>query len=315
MTATKAGAYGVDDDIVDYVLGITFEIWEQGRVDLIDQYYGPDTLVYSLDGITRGSKTMIASTRAMLAAFPDRLLLADDVICSGETSDGYSSHRVLSPMTNRGDSAFGRATGKRVQIMNMADCVVENGVVTLEWLARDNLALVRQLEFDALDAAKVVAAKQTTELRNWFSAETERLHATNGTESAEVRRLMEAMWISGDKSIIESNFAEYAVLHRSPVELHSGRPALMAHFAELRKSFKCDAAIVDHVCSQAVGPHADHLAIRWAVCGHHRGEYQGIAATGKPIYIMGVTHRRVVAGRIAVEWTVFDSLAVMAQLL
>jgi len=30
---------------------------------------------------------------------------------------------------------------------------------------------------------------------------------------------------------------------------------------------------------------------------------------------MGVTHRRLVAGRIAVEWTVFDSLGVMAQLL
>jgi hypothetical protein len=30
---------------------------------------------------------------------------------------------------------------------------------------------------------------------------------------------------------------------------------------------------------------------------------------------MGVTHQRIVNGQVAVEWTVFDSLGVMAQLL
>ena len=37
MTATHPGAYSADDDLVDYILGITFEIWEEGRVDLVDQ--------------------------------------------------------------------------------------------------------------------------------------------------------------------------------------------------------------------------------------------------------------------------------------
>jgi len=41
----------------------------------------------------------------------------------------------------------------------------------------------------------------------------------------------------------------------------------------------------------------------------------GIAATGKPVFIMGVTHRRIIDGCIAVEWTVFDSLGVLSQLL
>ena len=35
MNAPKQGAYGANDDLVDYILGITFEIWEAGGVDLI----------------------------------------------------------------------------------------------------------------------------------------------------------------------------------------------------------------------------------------------------------------------------------------
>jgi len=327
MTATHSGAYGADDDLVDYILGITFEIWEEGRVELIDQYYGPDTVVYSLDGITRGSKAMIDGTHAMLAAFPDRLLLGDDVIGKGDSHDGYSSHRVLSPMTNRGDSMWGPATGKSVRIMNMADCVVEEGVITLEWLARDSLALIKQLGLDITKSAKLIAGKRTPELGAWFVAEIERL--SNSTTAADItvpgdagsdpeqfsQQVLNALWMTGDAASIESAYASYAVLHRSPIEIISGRASIAEHYAGLRGAFDCTAASVDHIAVQAAGEHAHHIAARWAVCGRHTGEYLGVAATGKPVYIMGVTHRRIVDGRIAVEWTVFDSLALLSQLL
>ena len=38
-------------------------------------------------------------------------------------------------------------------------------------------------------------------------------------------------------------------------------------------------------------------------------------ASGKPLYIVGVTHWQIVHGRIAVETTVFDELSVIAQTL
>ncbi len=314
MTTKNNGAYGVENDLVDYILGITYEIWEQRRVDLIDQYYSRETIVYCLDGIVHGSKAMIDGTHSMLSAYPDRLLLGDDVITAGDTANGYSSHRVVSPMTNRGNSAFGAATGKRIRIMNMADCVVENGLITREWLARDNLALVTQLGFDPTAAAESMAANQSRELKQWFSQEGERLRAESADKWPDEQRLLDALCLSGDDSIIESSYAEYAVLHRSPIELHSGLPALAMHYAQLRSAFEFDAATIDNVCSQVAGDNAAHVAIRWAVCGHHRNDYLGIAASGKPVYIMGVTHRRIVDGRIAVEWTVFDSLALMAQI-
>ena len=107
MTTNQSGAYGAGDMLVDYILGITYEIWEERKIELINQYYGADTLVFALDGITRGASAMIDGTRAMLESFPDRLLLADDVIWSGNHEDGfYSSHRIISGCSST--TSFGR---------------------------------------------------------------------------------------------------------------------------------------------------------------------------------------------------------------
>ena len=257
----------------------------------------------------------------MLQAFPDRFLLGDDVIGIGNSHNGYSSHRVLSPMTNSGATIFGPATGKQVRIFNIADCVVEDGVITREWLARDNLALVRQLGFDPRVSAELVASNRTEELDAWLSKEIQRLDSKGSESSSEKiagidpQEILHANWISGDEAILDSMYAEYAVLHRSPVEIISGRAAISQHYSHLRGAFDCTVASVDHICVQTSGEFVDHMAVRWAVCGTHTGDFLGIAATGLPVYIMGITHRRIVSGRIAVEWTVFDSLGVMAQLL
>ncbi len=171
MNTTKQGAYGADDDLVDYILGITFEIWEEGGAELIHQYYGADIVVYGLDGITRGAAAMVDGTRAMLEAFPDRLLLADDVIWSGSREEGYySSHRIISPMTNKGATIFGPATDRHVRILTIADCVVEDGVITREWLLRDNHALVSQLGHDPIECARIVAGTKAMPARTSVSS-------------------------------------------------------------------------------------------------------------------------------------------------
>jgi predicted ester cyclase len=319
MASVHAGAYSADDSLLNYILGITYEIWEEGAVGLIGDYYGAETPVYGLDGISRGAAAAIAGTESMLAAFPDRLLLGDDVIGRGNASDGYSSHRVLSPMTNRGETKYGPATQKQVRIMNMADCAIRDGIIVEEWLARDNLALVRQLGFDELASAEVLKSQQTDELKDWFANESTRLrNATPGpTEAAGIdhQALLDALWMSGDEQVFSSAFVHYSVLHRSPVEIVSGANAIASHYANLRTAFSIDATSIDHVCIRESDVELSHVAIRWTVCGVHNGEYMGITASGKPVFIMGVTHRRVVNNRIAVEWTVFDSLGVMAQLL
>ena len=121
MAEAKRGAYGADDDIVDYILGITFEIWEQRGVELVHQYYADDCVVWGIDGITHGSQAVVDSTWATLEAFPDRNLLAENVIWSGNRRDGYyTSHRLLSRATNRGATVYGPATGINIRMKSFA---------------------------------------------------------------------------------------------------------------------------------------------------------------------------------------------------
>ena len=58
----------------------------------------------------------------------------------------------------------------------------------------------------------------------------------------------------------------------------------------------------------------DMIAIRWELAGKHDGGALYGAATGEPIYILGVTHWRIAHGMIADEVTVFDEVALMRQM-
>ena len=325
---TPTGAYGPESDIVDFILGITFEIWEQRGVELIHRYYAPDVEVYGMEGVIHGAQAMVDGTRQMLEAFPDRLLLGDNVVWSGDRENGfYSSHRITSPMTNRGPSVFGQATGRQVRITNVADCVVENGVVTREWLMRDNLALVRQLGFDPAEAARRLAARVSPEDRDWMAGELERvaqaepLTVTPGLDAAEAdetrlaTEFLATQWASADIPTRWNRYAPYAVLHRSPVERYSGREAIAGHYESVRRAFGDPRISLDHVARQPFGRDGRDVAARWTLTGSHADTFAGIAATGKPVFILGVSHWRTMAGRIVAEWTVFDQLAVLGQIL
>ena len=56
------------------------------------------------------------------------------------------------------------------------------------------------------------------------------------------------------------------------------------------------------------------IAVRWELAGTHDGPALYGAATGEPVYILGVTHWRIAHGMIVDEVTVFDEVALMRQM-
>ena len=325
MSDKLQGAYGADDDVVDYILGITFEIWEQRGVELIHQYYAPDCVIYGLDGITHGSQEVVDATWATLDAFPDRLLLAENVIWSGNRADGYySSHRLLSRATNRGATVYGPATGKQIRMTNIADCVIEDGVITREWLVRDNMTLAQQLGAEPVAAARDMAERHTPELDAWIEAEFDRVRQVEPPEDqpglclprdnpeAFAWRVIGSCW-SGDRDIFETTHAPYSVLHRSPFRHYSGRNDVFDYYQHLREVVGDAKFSVDHVASQPFSDNGIDIAVRWTAAGYHEAEVSGMKPTGKPMFVMGVTHWRCITEHVAIESTIFDDLAVLSQ--
>ena len=58
----------------------------------------------------------------------------------------------------------------------------------------------------------------------------------------------------------------------------------------------------------------DKVVIRWRSRGTHRGEFQGIAPTGRQITVTGITISRFADGKIAESWVGFDTQDLLRQL-
>ena len=142
-------------NIVDYIIGVTHEIWEEHGVGKLYDYYANTILMHTAGGLKFGREAVIAATLESQAGFPDRRLFGEEVIWTGNNVDGfYTSHRLRHEGTNRGWTPYGPPTGKRVSYRAIADCVCVQDMMVEEWISRDELTLVTQLGLDPVEDGK-----------------------------------------------------------------------------------------------------------------------------------------------------------------
>ena len=58
----------------------------------------------------------------------------------------------------------------------------------------------------------------------------------------------------------------------------------------------------------------DKVVVRRTTTGTHKGEFMGIAATGKQVTTSGIVVQRYAAGKLAESWTNNDDLGMLRQL-
>lgn len=321
---------GFDDefvDIADYIIRITWRIWEGGGVERIRDYYENDVVIHTPAGVVRGVDALVQNTRAMQKSFPDRTLWGDNVIWSNEGERGfYSSHRITSHMTNLGASEFGPATGRRATVVTIADCAVKENRIFEEWLVRDNLSLVWQLGFDPFDVARRFAASDSRELRDGWRAECEALRAqpravhphtlpapdTDPEEFAAT--VFHGLWCGDAGDWLSRAYSPVCRLHAPSGRELFGHGEIQAYLTSVRATLHDIALCLDHVSWIPCGARGLDLALRWRLTGLHQGDGLYGAATGQPVLIAGISQWRIVAGRVCEEWTVFDELSVLRQL-
>jgi steroid delta-isomerase-like uncharacterized protein len=57
----------------------------------------------------------------------------------------------------------------------------------------------------------------------------------------------------------------------------------------------------------------DQVALHWRVAATHRGDFLGVAATGKPVTFQGIALLRVVDGKILDDIAYWDDLKILQQ--
>ena len=321
---------GFDDcyaDIIDYIIRCTHRIWEERGLDLIDSHYSADCPVYTMAGPVFGAETVKRNTAATLVSFPDRTLVGDAVIWSGDDRQGYlSSHRITSHATNLAASEFGPATGRKIEFTTIADCLCLENRIIEEWLVRDNAAIVRKLSFDIVALAATQAkADQANGPAVWRQEAMAKVRALTAPVIAGVKPdpasapLDFACWyftsilqnISADS--IAAAYAPGARVNLPDEIRVTGHAAIAQARAAIFDCFTGGAITLDHIGSVIEGPYTD-IALRWSYTAQHSRDGRYGAATGQEIYILAVTHLRTIDGQIAEEWTIFDELALRRQM-
>ena len=315
----QSGQYGRESDPVEYILGITYEIWEEKQVELIRKYYAQDVIVHAMDNCFTGIEPVVEGTYAFQKAYSDRLLLAENVVWSKKENGFYSSHRIFSPMTNTGDTDLAPATNKKVRVRGVADCLIHDGVIIEEWLMRDALPLVRQLALPEDTATRAIADNFTDFSQDWFRSEYERVQNAEHAEHPDhsyfefATSALITTLVTGEA--LATHYPHYSVSHRSPIQTASGFNQISEDYQTFRSAFEDRAVTVDHIAFQLFGETGVDLAVRWGFSGKHTGQYEGLKPSNKEVFIMGSTHYRLHQNKISCEWVTFDRLAVMAQML
>jgi len=303
-------------DLDHYIRVITDRIWEGRRLEDIRRYYGQDCAVETPSSVSIGIDPVIEGTRKTLLAFPDRRLLAEDVIISGDDEQGYlSSHRIFSPMTHAGPGAFGPATHRPVHVRTVADCVCLNNRIIHEWLVRDQAAIARAIgrherdvAQDWLDAAggwnKPPMPPAPAPYRSHIEA------AGAGADAAQA-------WLEGLRrsAFTQPGVAPDVISSLPGGEVAVGLAAREAFWRGLLQALPAPQVEIEHLVSVPRPGRATAVAMRWRYTAVHTGPGRYGAPTGRPVHILGITHLEIESGVIVREWVLIDEVANWMQLL
>ncbi|MFK7801933.1 MAG: ester cyclase [Anaerolineae bacterium] len=315
-------------DIVDYIIKITHEIWEERAIGALYDYYATAMIIHTSDGDIVGRDKVVEGTIQTLAAYPDRRLYGDEVIWTGNDDDGwFSSHRLIHEGHNWGTSVYGPPTGKKVTYRAVADCAVKDNVIYEEWLVRDELALLSQLGLNGFDVAKAMVAKDQRPQRSFIvPSEADRLRgqkapeapapfdSTNFSVEQLVKTSIHEIWNWRLFNKVSDYYTENYICEGPSGRHLYGRNAYINYILSLMSPFPDLSVQVDHHCSLQQDERTHRAATRWTMRGTHKGPGVYGEPTGKQIQIIGVTHHLIVEGKFVQEWTVFDELVLLKQI-
>ena len=314
---------GTYASVPEFIYGITREIWEdRGIGSKLDKYYAPDILLRAATGFTGSNAGVASQTLQTLHQFPDRQLVGEDVIWTGyEDGTFLSSHRLTSVMTHTGDGILGRATGKRVRSRIIADCWVRNQVVVEEWLVRDQAAFAKCLGLEPRALARDMVDREIRSGQpiSYFVPAHDQpgsfVSAVQDDETiAHVLNGLTRLWHAKETAAIRDIYFHGAAFHAPGGDVLYGHHDIDTFVIGYLASFPDAVYKLESACINRDPEQPVRIALRWSLTGTHSGFGHFGEPTGAPVYVMGMSHLNLTAGRITAEYMVTDEVAIWKQI-
>ncbi len=125
--------------------------------------------------------------------------------------------------------------------------------------------------------------------------------------AATIRRFFQEIWNQHNVDAADAMIAPDAVGHNP--EFGTSLEAFKAQWLVIHKAFPDIQIDLDDVVAQG-----DRVATRWTLTGTHKGEYKGLAPTGKRVSVTGMSFDRIVDGQVMEGWDAWDGLGLLEQL-
>lgn len=264
-----------------------------------------------------------------MAAYPDLKLFGDDVVWGGDEKSGFhTSHRLTHIGTNTGHSNYGPPTGAKIRRRAVAHCLVKDGRIIEEWLARDELSAVRALGFDEIELARVIGSAEAIArggpvasvpgpvARQRGQLPPEELGERPPSMSPDehlVRSTLHDIWNRRRLDQIAARFTPNVMAVTSSNRTLHGPGAYRQYVLEWLAACSDLGLVIDHTMSnEREGGRV--VATRWLLEGTHDGPGPWGPPTGRRIRVLGFSHHLVQDGRIAAEWTTYDEFSILKQL-
>lgn len=131
---------------------------------------------------------------------------------------------------------------------------------------------------------------------------------TPDTNKTLVRHFMERAFNEGDLTIVDAALTQDGIDHQEPLGANFATH-LKAVITMLRSAFSDLHFEIHDMLAEG-----ELVAFRSTMTGTHRGPFQGLAPTGKPISVAHMHFVRVVEGKTSDLWHVWDTAGLMRQL-
>ncbi len=315
------------NNIVDYIVKITRQIWKEKDIGLIYDTYSTSISVHKGLVNSHGINEVISGTLQTLQAFPDRKGLGWSVLWSGNDEDGFfTSHRGKSYATNAGDSAYGKATGKKVIFRTSADCLIKDNKIYEEWLVMDTYHLVQQLGIDPVEVAKKFA-KSSVNLAppiQFGLPETAEMGLPPKLLDIDLKNwevgnfmlyMFNRIWDRRSINFVRECYEENAVVHYVCNKDVIGFNEIQGMYISLFASVPNAKLILERItCNKRDNDFNWDVAVRWRLQGVHEGLGYFGAPSGKFIEICGINHYKIRNKKIVEEHFLFDGIEVLRQI-
>ena len=309
-------------NLKDYILKITYRIWEERGVERIRDYYGEKAPVKTPTSVSHSVEDVISSTWDILKMFPDRQLIGEDVIGSEDLPGTfYSSHRILSTATHLGDGFYGSPSGSKLTYRVVGDCICRENKVIDEWMVRDQSAIVKQIGLEPDQFARQLISKLEENGSEIPTAEEFVSRWTgppdSGTLDGAVKNLAQtyqAIWEQSEFNILEKSHNRACQVFGPGARVIYGSERMVEFLKDYTDSFPNGSYRVHHWILNKEAGKNDRIALRWSYTADHSGSGTFGKPTGVPVVIMAMTHAELQEGLVVREYHAIDEVSIWMQI-